>query len=477
MSFHPARRLATLSTTVASPAIAGTGVGSVILAAVAAVGAATIVLQLGGCATGEPAAGSAVADASSESTWSSPNYREGWYVDPVDGTDVEIVVVATDRNVTASTDTSAFPAASGLGDASAVRTSLFPEFATIAVADEVSSGDENLTQISFAAEGSDFDPDLAPDGAWMVFASTQHHEQADLYRKSVDGRVVTQLTNDPAQDVMPEVSPDGSRVAFASDRHGNWDVFVMSSDGGPITQITFDDAQELHPTWSPDGERLCYCRFNDRTGQWELWTLAVDKPSARSFVCEGMFPRWSPDTGRDRILFQKSRKRGERLYGVWTIDLVDGDGVNPTEIVAAGDTAIMHPTWSPDGSRIAYTTVSDPTVSADGMPVESDIWSIAADGSGRIALTSGGFRNLRPNWGPDGRVYFVSNRAGHDVIWAVSGATRRSETTTMPAAVATSMPSTPAAHDDAHGDVHGDTGMPTATSTVAGAGGSDDDEH
>ena len=268
---------------------------------------------------------------------------------------------------------------------------------------------------------------------------------------------------------MPEVSPDGSRVAFASDRHGNWDVFVMSTDGGPITQITFDGAQELHPTWSPDGEHLCYCRFNDRTGQWELWTLAVDRPSARSFVCEGMFPRWSPDQSHDRILFQKSRKRGERLYGVWTIDLVDGDGINPTEIVAAGDAAIMHPTWSPDGSRIAYTTVADPSVSADGMPVECDIWSIAADGSGRIALTSGGFRNLRPNWGPDGRVYFVSNRGGHDVIWAVSGSTHRS----MPAAVASSMPADQAGNENPQ-DFDDQTQDPGPTSAVAGAGGYDD---
>ena len=95
--------------------------------------------------------------------------------------------------------------------------------------------------------------------------------------------------------------------------------------------------------------------------------------------------------------------------------------MNPTEIVAAGDAAIMHPSWSPDGSRIAYTVVSDPSVGVDGMPVESDIWTIGYDGTGRMALTSGGYRNLRPNWGSDDRVYFMSNRGGLDVIWAVSG--------------------------------------------------------
>ena len=48
--------------------------------------------------------------------------------------------------------------------------------------------------------------------------------------------------------------------------------------------------------------------------------------------------------------------------------------------VAAGDAAIMHPTWSPDGTRIAFTSVDRPEVSEDGMPVESDIWVIDADG-------------------------------------------------------------------------------------------------
>ena len=403
-----------------SSARSSDGLGSVLLAAAAAVGAGAVVLQLGGCASNAVDDSSVAAGAEVEAVaWDAPNYRPGWYETETsfDQTPEAGQEFVSDPGFTAFD-------ASGLGDTTAVRVSLFPDFdpdSGPVDPEGFTSGDTNLTQVSFAAEGADFDPDLSTSGDWMVFASTQHHERPDLYRKSVDGRVVTQLTSDPAQDLMPEISPDGRRIAFSSDRHGNWDVFVMSADGGPVTQITFDDAQELHPTWSPDGKKLCYCRFNERTRDLELWTLSIDKPSARSFVCEGMFPCWSPDSSENRILFQRSRKRGDRLYGVWTIDLVNGDGVNPTEIVAAGDAAIMHPSWSPDGRRIAYTVVSDPSVAVDGMPVESDIWTIGTDGTGRMALTSGGYRNLRPNWGGDDRVYFMSNRGGLDVIWAVSG--------------------------------------------------------
>jgi TolB protein len=431
----------------ASPT-ASRGVGSLVLSAIAAIGTAVFAMQLGGCATEKAnvdgdlvmvnTPGSPV-DSESSAVWASPTYRDGWYEDTIE--------IGWEAPASPAAETAAFTSTTGVNsgwveadasnargaqvaftatnrpvaDATAVRMSMFADFGGTAPEGEWTGGEGNLFQVSFAAEGADFDPDVSSDGEWIIFASTQHREDADIYRKTIDGRVVTQLTSDPAQDVMPEIAPDGRKVVFTSDRNGNWDVFVMSVDGGPATQITFDDAHELHPTWSPDGSSLCYCRFNDRTARWELWTVSLERPGVRTFVCEGMFPRWSPDSSTDRILFQRARKRGSQLYGVWTIDLTKAGGVNPTEVVAAGDTAIMHPTWSPDGTRIAFTSVDRPEVSEDGMPVESDIWVIDADGMGRTALTSGGFRNMRPTWAADGRIYFSSNRGGLDVIWAVSG--------------------------------------------------------
>ena len=56
--------------------------------------------------------------------------------------------------------------------------------------------------------------------------------------KTVESRVVTQITNDPANDLMPRFSPDGSRIAFASDRSGNWDIYVMPATGGKPIQVT-----------------------------------------------------------------------------------------------------------------------------------------------------------------------------------------------------------------------------------------------
>ncbi|MFM7133954.1 MAG: TolB family protein [Planctomycetota bacterium] len=283
----------------------------------------------------------------------------------------------------------------------------------------LSEGGGNLAQVSFATEGGDYAPDVDRTGSFLVFASTQHRPTFDIYRKTVDGRTVTQLTTDPSDDLMPSISPDGKQVAFSSNRNGNWDVYVMSINGGAPSQITSDADDEVQPTWAPDGKRIAFSRKNGRTGIWEIWIVDSSSPGLRTFVCEGFLPRWSPNPNRDTLLFQRARQRGTRLYGVWTIDIVQGEGMNPTEVVSAKNAAILQPNWSPDGAKIVFTTVVNPVGSSE-WPDQSDIWVVSADGTGRIGLTNSRFRNMQPSWGSDGRIYFVSNRGGIENIWSIA---------------------------------------------------------
>ncbi|MEY3142889.1 MAG: hypothetical protein RLY21_1382 [Planctomycetota bacterium] len=280
-------------------------------------------------------------------------------------------------------------------------------------------GVANLAQVSFATEGGDFSPDIDRGGTFMVYASTQHRTTFDLYKKSVDGRTVTQLTNDPSDDLMPSISPDGTMVAYASNRNGNWDIFTMPIAGGAPTQITFDIDEEVQPTWAPDGKRLAFSRQNGRTGAWEIWIVDTSMPGVRSFVCEGFMPRWAPVEASDKLLFQRARQRGSRLYGIWTVDIVQGEGRNPTEVLSARNAAILQPSWSPDGTRIVFTTVENPEDGID-WPERADIWAINADGTNRMGLTRDQFRNMQPVWAANGRIYFVSNRSGVENIWALS---------------------------------------------------------
>lgn len=277
---------------------------------------------------------------------------------------------------------------------------------------------ENLRQNSFATEGADFDPAVSHDGGRIYFSSTRHRPTSDIYYKSIDGRSVTQLTSDPAHDIMPAESPDGQRIAFSSNRNGSWDIYVMNAFGGQAVQITSATGQELHPTWSPDGQTLAYCRLSESSDRWELWTVDVSQTAVNHFIGYGLFPVWHPS--ENRILFQRSRDRGDRFFAIWTIDYVNGEGVAPTEIVSSPVAAAINPSWSPDGTRIAFSTVFNPhALSSSKKPETADVWIMNADGTGRANLTGGWHVNLMPTWSPEGRVYFVSNRNATDNIWSI----------------------------------------------------------
>ena len=279
-------------------------------------------------------------------------------------------------------------------------------------------GSENITQVSFAPEGADFDPDISKDGSRVVFASTQHRKTADIYTKSTSGRTVTQLTTDPANDVMPSYSPDNTRIAFTSDRGGSWDVYIMSAEGGQAVQITSEMTHELHPTWSPDGRFLAFCRLGATSGRWEIWVTEANNSAVRKFLGYGLFPEWAP-TGA-KIAFQRSRERGGHFFSIWSMDFVNGEGVNLTEIASSQVAAIVNPTWSPDGRRLAFSMIPNPKHKYGERPENADIWIIDIDGSSRANLTNGLFVNLMPTWGQDNAIYFVSDRSGKDNIWSIN---------------------------------------------------------
>lgn len=306
---------------------------------------------------------------------------------------------------------------------------------TAAVVDEGSWADEtatfetstaNVMRASFAEEGSDFDPSISPDGTRLVFASTQHRRTADLYVKRADSRVVTQLTNDPSDDANPTFSPDGQKIAFTSNRAGNWDVYVMPATGGKAVQITSEGSDEIAPSWSPDGTRLVFSRLSSASRRWEMWVCDVSNPTNAQFIGHGLFPKWCPvagmgDRAGERVLFQLGRERGRRTFSLWTIDLLDGLATNATEIASSANTALINPTWSPDGNWVAFAEV--PASEARGplatvRPTESTLWMININGEERVRLTGGGV-SLSPVWSRENRMFFVSDRTGKDNIWSV----------------------------------------------------------
>lgn len=122
-------------------------------------------------------------------------------------------------------------------------------------------------------------PAISPDGQTIAFTY-----MGDLYRVAVAGGVATQLTSHVAQDYMPVWSPDSRQIAFASDRHGNFDLFVMPATGGEARRLTFHSAPEYPYAFTPDGRGLVFGaarmdlaenRLYPIGSQPELWQVPV----------------------------------------------------------------------------------------------------------------------------------------------------------------------------------------------------------
>lgn len=279
-----------------------------------------------------------------------------------------------------------------------------------------------LMRHSFTEIGADYDVDIDATGKRFVFASTRHSVHPNLYIKLVDGVAVTQLTSDAASDVQPAFSPDGSRVAFASNRAGQWDIWIIDANGGPPVQVTSGPAEEIHPSWSSDGQKLVYCSLPAGGGQWELWVTSAETGSTKRFIGYGLFPEWSPTN--DQIVFQRGRERGSRWFGIWTLTLVDGEPRLPTQLAVSSTESMTLPTWSPEGDRVAFGSAAIWPAESDALhlPTSSgvfDIWVMDADGRARRRLTDGHTVNYAPKFSPNGRIYFSSSRSGRENIWSL----------------------------------------------------------
>ena len=282
----------------------------------------------------------------------------------------------------------------------------------------------SLSQHSFSEEGGDADPDVSPDGNWIVYSSLQHTPNPDIYVKRTAGATVTRLTSDPASEMQPAFSPLGDKVAYASNRSGSFDIWVVGVDGTNSVRMTSSSSNDIHPSWSPDGQQIAYCSSGSRSGQWELWIVDVQTPSIKKMIGYGLNPVWCPNPEIPKIAYQLARFRGDQWYSIWTVDYVEGDAKFPTEIVSSVDYACISPAWAEDGTYLSYSTVSQGPSEKGAqwaLPQSSGeaVFIIATDGRNNLRLTHEDASNFSPTWSADGRVFFCSDRKGINNIWSM----------------------------------------------------------
>lgn len=155
--------------------------------------------------------------------------------------------------------------------------------------------------------GNQDDPDLSPDGLTLVYTSAQtvslHRAGVQvvrhLWRMNLTTGAARPLVPGPYQDMHPDWSPDGSRIAFASDRSGQFEIWVMDAGGGNLTAVTSGPGAKTWPAWSPDGKSLMYnLAINAKQ---EIWRIDVGSTGGsnprryRPFGEEDARPMRDPD--------------------------------------------------------------------------------------------------------------------------------------------------------------------------------------
>ncbi|MFC1552886.1 DUF5050 domain-containing protein [Candidatus Latescibacterota bacterium] len=235
--------------------------------------------------------------------------------------------------------------------------------------------------------------------------------KSDIYVMNADGSNRVNITNNPYYDFEPSWSPDGSKIAFSSSRDGNTEIYVMNADGSEQTNITNDPHSDLEPSWSPDGTQIAFrsqrYRWNkSATPRPDIYIMNTDGTNQKRITSDYFNfyfePSWSPDGSL--IAYATTKTSASNIY------VMDTNGAKHTNLTnyPARD---FYPVWSPDGSKIAFLSERDGN---------TEIYVMNADGSNQTNNTNHPSLDYWPSWSPDGLyIAFSSFRDGNYDIYVM----------------------------------------------------------
>jgi Tol biopolymer transport system component len=214
-------------------------------------------------------------------------------------------------------------------------------------------------------------------------------------------------------------------VAFAGDEDGDYDIYIQRLDGRRAINLTADSAaDDRQPAYSPDGTQIAF--RSERLGGG-IFLMGATGESVRRLTDFGHHPSWSPD-GSSLVISTEEVMRPDQRFStseLWIVDVATGE----THQLSPGDA--IQPAWSPHGYRIAYWGLSP-----EGS--QRDLWTVPVGGGEPVAVTMDHPIDWCPAWSADGSMlYFLSDRGGSMNVWRVGIDERTGRTRGEPQALTT----------------------------------------
>jgi len=258
------------------------------------------------------------------------------------------------------------------------------------------TGERRLT---FSGDGKNSNiPQWSPDGTRIAFASNREDDEgrSSIYVMDGDGTNVHRLTPVGSRDYFPHWSPDGTKIAFMSSRDGDEEVYVMSPDGSGVQQLTDNEAFDAAYSWSPDGQHLVLSSDRDGHGMM-VYVMDADGSNERA-IGPGTGGWWADDHRLWYMDYPASMEKGVPCFG--TMDL---EGTVVEEWCGAkGSLGLKHSQCpSPSKTQIAFLEIPDGDVS---FPVTEEelnkieLYVGAANGSNVRRLTFNDFYDGHCSW-------------------------------------------------------------------------------
>lgn len=265
-------------------------------------------------------------------------------------------------------------------------------------------------------------PMWSPDGGRIAFSSNRTGNW-EIYVVDLATGVVDRITHDPATDLSPAWSPEGTHLVFESDRDGDHELFRVEVETGEVTQLThFDETRDGRPQFTPDGRSLYFHSMRGpRVGRYDtdIYVMSLDRPQIVRLV-DGVggdsYAAWHPSG--DVVLFGSNRD------GPWEIYRISTTGGGREKLVATtGDNAANYPSFAPDGTRFVHQLVTE---------TGSDLFVVDLETGASLNLThTPDLYELHPAWSPDGDAIAFTVRKGETegpgdlMLIAPDGAARR----------------------------------------------------